>query len=194
MMSEFEISLKKIKSDSKMSDLQKIKTFYDLMIKSNIEPIVMRLSGYIENKPLNVDYLITFTSTKAILLKKNKARKLIDPGYVAGLGPYLYYVLSDKVEFSDIKIKDSFISKENATTDLSNEISIDYKDIKKIVFYYDAKTLVSNMLGTAIKENVLIIHTVSDKYEFVIPTGKNGAFDKTFYWLNMCLPIRISKK
>ena len=200
-MSELEINLGKIKSDSKMSDSQKIKMFYDLMLAQNIEPIVLRLSGYIKSKPMKIDYLLTFTPTRIIMVKKNVLRKLTDPGFVAGIGPYLYYILSEKIEYSDIKIKDSFISKEHDSTgatgttgaaDTSNEVSIKYPDIKKMVFYPDTKTLISNMLGTAINENVLVIHTMKEKYEFRLPTGKNGPYDKTFYWLKICLPVKIS--
>jgi len=194
-MSELEINLKKIKSDIKMSDSQKIKKFYDLMLTQNIEPIVLRLSGYIKSKPMKIDYLLTFTPTRIIMVKKNVLRKLTDPGFVAGIGPYLYYVLSEKLEYSDIKIKDSFISKEQdsaAGSKMSNEFSIKYPDIKKMVFYPDTRTLISNMLGTAINENVLVIHTVKEKYEFRLSTGKNGPYDKTLYWLKTCLPVKIS--
>ena len=198
-MSELEINLKKIKSSSKMSDSQKIKKLYDLMLAQNIEPIVLRLSGYIKSKPMKIDYLLTFTPTRIIMVKKNVLRKMTDPGFVAGIGPYLYYVLSEKIKFSDIKIKDSFISKEHSSVaagagaaDTSNEVSIKYPDVKKMVFYPDTRTLISNMLGTAINENVLVIHTMKEKYEFRLPTGKNGHYDKTYYWLKMCLPVKIS--
>jgi hypothetical protein len=204
VLSELEINLRKIKSDSKISNSQKIKMFYDLMLVQNIEPIVLRLSGYIKSKPMKIDYLLTFTPTRIIMVKKNKLRKLTDPGFVAGIGPYLYYILSEKIEYSDIKIKDSFISKPDSVAaiatakeeeaDLSDEVSIKYQDIKKMVFYSDTKTLVSNMLGTAVKENVLIIHTVKKKYEFILPTGKNGPYNKTVYWLKICLPVKISDK
>lgn len=194
-MSELEINLKKIKSSSKMSDSQKIKKLYDLMLAQNIEPIVLRLSGYIKSKPMKIDYLLTFTPTRIIMVKKNVLRKMTDPGFVAGIGPYLYYVLSEKIKFSDIKINDSFISKEQdsaAGSKMSNEFSIKYPDIKKMVFYPDTRTLISNMLGTAINENVLVIHTVKEKYEFRLSTGKNGPYDKTLYWLKTCLPVKIS--
>ena len=194
-MSELEINLKKIKSSSKMSDSQKIKKLYDLMLAQNIEPIVLRLSGYIKSKPMKIDYLLTFTPTRIIMFKKNVLRKMTDPGFVAGIGPYLYYVLSEKIKFSDIKINDSFISKEQdsaAGSKMSNEFSIKYPDIKKMVFYPDTRTLISNMLGTAINENVLVIHTVKEKYEFRLSTGKNGPYDKTLYWLKTCLPVKIS--
>jgi len=200
---ELEINLRKIKSDSRMSDSQKIKKFYDLMLAQNIEPVVLRLSGYIKTKPMKIDYLLTFTPTRIIMVKKNKLRKLTDPGFVAGIGPYLYYILSEKLEYSDIKIKDSFISREQNSaaaaaeaeaTSMSNEVSIKYQDIKKMVFYSDTKTLVANMLGSAINENVLVIYTIKEKYEFILPTRKNGPYDKTFYWLKTCLPVKISDK
>lgn len=190
---ELEIDLRKIKSDSKLSVIQKIKTFYSISDKNNIEPIVLRLSGYIKSKLVKTDYLFTFTPKRLILLKKSKLKKITDPGYVAGLGPYLYYILSDKVKFSDIKIKDSFISEDNLIPK-SDEMSIDYPDIKKIIFYPDTKTFVSNMFGSAVKESVLKIHTMNNLYEFVIPTGKNGPYQRSAYWLKMCLPVTVSNK
>lgn len=191
-MIDIEGDLNKIKSDSTLSDAQKIKMFCDLMYERNVEPIILRLSGYIKQKPMKIDYLLTFTPTRIILLRKNIIRKLADPGYVAGLGPYLYYVLSEKIDFSDIKEKDSFIQKTSLQP--SEEFSLNYKDIKKFVLYPDTKTLVSNMLGTAIKENVLLIHAEGMKYELILPTGKNGDYDKTLYWLKMCIPVEISKR
>ncbi|HSA74745.1 MAG TPA: hypothetical protein VLE21_00995 [Candidatus Nitrosocosmicus sp.] len=185
--------MNKIKADSTLSDIQKIKRFYDLMKDLNVEPIVLRLSGYMKQKSVKIDYLLTFTPSRIILIRKNFIRKLTDPGFVAGLGPYLYYVLSKKIEYSDIKKKDSSISKDDLRSS-SDQTSILYKNITKFVFYPDVKTLISNMLGTAIKENVLIIHTNEEKYEFILPTGKNGDYDKTLYWLKMCLPVKISQK
>jgi hypothetical protein len=192
-LSELEVDLNKIKADSTLSDTQKIKRFYDLMKDLNVEPIVLRLSGYVKQKPVKIDYLLTFTPSRIILIRKNFIRKLTDPGFVAGLGPYLYYVLSKKIEYSDIKKKDSFISKDDSHPS-SDQTSILYKNITKFVFYPDVKTLISNMLGTAINENVLIIHTNEQKYEFILSTGKNGSYDKTLYWLKTCLPVKISQK
>lgn len=191
-MSELEVDLNRIKADSTLSDTQKIKRFYDLMKDLNVEPIVLRLSGYVKQKPVKIDYLLTFTPSRIILIRKNFIRKLTDPGFVAGLGPYLYYVLSKKIEYSDIKKKDSFVSKDDLRPS-SDQTSILYKNITKFVFYPDVKTLISNMLGTAINENVLIIHTNEQKYEFILSTRKNGSYDKTLYWLKTCLPVKISQ-
>lgn len=134
------MDLNKIKSDSTLTDAQKIKMFCDLMNDRNVEPIILRLSGYVKQKPLKIDYLLTFTPSRIILLRKNFIRKLTDPGFVAGLGPYLYYILSKKIEYSDIKKKDSFVLKDNLY--LNDATSIDYKNITKFVLYTDAKKLV----------------------------------------------------
>ncbi|HEX5905344.1 MAG TPA: hypothetical protein VFY50_04795, partial [Candidatus Nitrosocosmicus sp.] len=114
MLSELEVDLNKIKADSTLSDTQKIKRFYDLMKDLNVEPIVLRLSGYMKQKSVKIDYLLTFTPSRIILIRKNFIRKLTDPGFVAGLGPYLYYVLSKKIEYSDIKEKDSSVLKDDS--------------------------------------------------------------------------------
>lgn len=192
MLSDIEVDLAKIRSNPTVSDTQKIKMFYDLMKERDIEPIVLRLSGYVKQKPMKVDYLLTFTPSRIILMRKSFIRKLTDPGFGAGLGPYLYFVLSKKIEYSDIKKKDSSVLKDSQHS--QEETSIPYKDITKFVLYPDTKTLVSNMLGTAIRENVLIIHTKEKKYELILPTGKNGKYEKISYWLKMCLPVKIAAK
>ncbi len=110
-MSEFVKSLKNLKNNIETSETQKIHTFYRLCEKCNIEPIVLRLSGDIKNRFIRSRYLITFTTSRIIISKKSNLRNLIDIGYVAGLGPYLYYLVSDKVKLEDIKLKDSYIQK-----------------------------------------------------------------------------------
>lgn len=163
--------------------------FYDLCKKNDIEPVILRLSGYKKNGLLTYDYLINFTSYRIIFSKKSHFRKLVDIGYKAGLGPYLYYLLSDKVSFSDVKIKDSFVSQIDENNPA--ELCINYCDIKKMVYYYDISTLISNMLGTAVKTNQLKIYTVDKLYEYSIPTSKNGDYNKTFYWMTHSLPIAV---
>ncbi len=97
------MDLNKIKSDSTLSDTQKIKMFCDLMKDHDVEPIILRLSGYVKQKPMKIDYLLTFTPNRIILLRKNFIRKLTDPGFVAGLGPYLYYILSKKLNIQILR-------------------------------------------------------------------------------------------
>jgi hypothetical protein len=186
-VSEFKNSLINIKNNNEVSTLQKIHSFYQLCKRNNIEPIILRLSGEVKNKIKRTGYLITFTSRRIIILKKSDLKNLIDIGYTAGLGPYPYYLVSYKVHFDDIKLKDSLIQK----TELKNELTIYYDDIKKFVFYNGIETLITNMLGSAVSENLLIIHTKTDSYKFIISVKKNGEYEKIFYWLKTCIPTTI---
>ena len=139
-------------------------------------------------------YLITFTTTRIIISKKSNLRNLIDIGYVAGLGPYLYYLVSDKVKLDDIKLKDSFIKKVFFDSNSTNEFYIEYNDIDKLVLYQGIETLTTNMLGSAVIDNVLKIFTPKkNSYEFIISARKNGDYEKIFYWLKMSLPITVEK-
>ena len=110
-MSEFNNYLKNIKNNNEITNSQKIHAFSQLCKKYNIEPIILRLSGDIKNKIKRTNYLITFTTTRVIILKKGNIKSLFDIGYIAGLGPYLYYLVSDKVNLEDVKIKEFIYSK-----------------------------------------------------------------------------------
>lgn len=191
-MSEFKESLKNLKNNIEASETKKMHTFYQLCKKCNIEPIVLRLSGDIKNRFTRSRYLITFTTTRIIISKKSNLRNLVDIGYVAGLGPYLYYLVSDKVRLDDIKLKDSFIQEMFFDSSSANKFYIEYNDINKLVFYHGIETLTTNMLGSAVIDNFLKIYTQKkNPYEFIISAKKNGDYEKIFYWLKMCLPITI---
>ena len=120
----------------KGSNSQKISIFYQLCKEHNIEPIILRLSGDIKNKFTRSNYLITFTNARVIISEKSNLRNLLDIGYIAGLGPYLYYLLSDKVNLEDIKLKDSFIPNLPSGSNSTKEFSIHYNEIEKIIFYH----------------------------------------------------------
>src|SRR5215203_647314 len=92
-MTEFKTSLKQIKNNVERSNSQKISIFYQLCKDHNIEPIILRLSGDTKNRFTRSNYFITFTDTRIIISEKSNLRNLLDIGYVAGLGPYLYYLL-----------------------------------------------------------------------------------------------------
>ena len=101
-MSQFNESLEHLKNNVQMSESQKIRSFYELCEELDTEPIVLRLSGSIKNGFIHSNYLITFTNRGILISKKRNLQNLLDIGYVAGLGPYLYYLLSDKVKLDDI--------------------------------------------------------------------------------------------
>lgn len=193
-MTEFKTSLKQIKNNVERSNSQKISIFYQLCKEHNIEPIILRLSGDTKNRFTRSNYFITFTNTRIIISEKSNLRNLLDIGYIAGLGPYLYYLLSDKVDFEDIKTKDSFVQGLPSDSNSTKEFYIDYKEIEKIVFNHGIDTLITNMLGSAVNYNFLKIHTQKTLYNFNISAKKNGDYEKIFYWLKISLPIKIHKK
>ena len=194
-MSEFNNYLKNIKYNNKITNSQKIHAFSQLCKKYNIEPVVLRLSGNIKNKIKNTNYLITFTTTRVIISKKGNLKSLFDIGYIAGLGPYLYYLVSDKIKnLDEIKLKNSFIQNITFNSISINEYYVEYNDINKIVFYNGVETRISNMFGSAINDNFLKIYTKEKQYNFIIPVKKNGDYEKILYWLRMSLPISIDKE
>jgi hypothetical protein len=193
-MSEFINYLKNIKNNSKITHSQKIHAFNQLCKKYNIEPIILRLSGEIKNKIKNTNYLITFTTTRVIISKKGNLKSIFDIGYIAGLGPYLYYLVSDKVNLEDIKLKNSLIQNVTFNSSSINEYYVEYNDINKIVFYNGVETRITNMLGSAVSDNFLNIYTNEKYYNFIIPVKKNGDYEKIFYWLRLSLPISIDKE
>jgi len=194
-MSEFNNYLKNIKYNNKITNSQKIHAFNQLCKKYNIEPVVLRLSGNIKNKLKSTSYLITFTTTRVIISKKGNLKSLFDIGYIAGLGPYLYYLVSDKIKnLDEIKLKNSFIQNITFNSISINEYYVEYNDINKIVFYNGVETRISNMFGSAINDNFLKIYTKEKQYNFIIPVKKNGDYEKILYWLRMSLPISIDKE
>ena len=193
-MSQFNESLEQLKNNVQMPQSQKISSFYELCKEFDKELIVLRLSGNIKNRFTRSNYLITFTNRGILISKKRNLQNLMDIGFVAGLGPYLYYLLSDKVNLDDIKLKDSFLHDRSSSLNLKNELSyLNYKEISKLVFYHGVETTVTNMLGSAVNDNFLKIYTQKDSYSFAISAKKNGDYKKIYYWLKMCLPIVISQ-
>ncbi len=194
-MSQFNESLEQLKNNVQMSESQKIRSFYELCEEFDKESIVLRLSGNIKNRFTRSNYLITFTNRGILISKKRNLQNLMDIGFVAGLGPYLYYLLSDKVNLDDIKLKDSVLHDRSSSLNLKNELSyLNYKEISKLVFYHGVETTVTNMLGSAVNDNFLKIYSQKDSYNFIVSAKKNGDYKKIFYWLKMCLPITISPK
>ncbi len=191
-MSTFNESLEHLKNNDHLSESQKIRSFYELCEEFNKESIILRLSGHVKNRFTSSNYIITFTNRGVIISKKRNLQNLLDIGYVAGLGPYLHYLLSDKVKLDDIKLKDSFIHNGFSSSNLTNDLSyINYKEISKLVFFHGVETRVTNMLGSAVNYNFLKIYTPKDSYNFIISAKKNGDYKKIFYWLRMSLPVRI---
>src|SRR6478672_11275358 len=157
-------------------------------------------NNYLKNiknnsKIKNTNYLITFTTTRVIISKKGHIKSLFEIGYIAGLGPYLYYLVSDKIKnLDEIKLKNSLIQNITFNSISINEYYVEYNDINKIVFYNGVETRITNMFGSAVSDNFLKIYTKEKQYNFIIPVKKNGDYEKILYWLRMYLLISIIKE
>ncbi len=187
---EFQKSLKILKNNNELSDLQKIHAFYQLCDEYTVEPILSRLTGEIKNRFFQSSYLITFTNARIIISRKGLLRNFLDFGYIAGLGPFLYYIVSDKVKF-DVKINNSYIADSIMDINSRNNFYINYHDIKKLVFYRGIETMTTNMLGSTLIHNVFRIFSYDNLYEYIISVRKNGDYEKIFYWLKLALPIPV---
>ncbi len=118
--------------------------------------------------------------------------RIFEMGFVAGLGPFPYMILSKKKQQS--KIKDSAKLKiEKILQDENLEFTIFYIDVQKIVIKRGSNSVVRNMLGSFITKNYLTIFTkANNKYEYVLSIKKNGDFSKMVYWMKSILPVEIS--
>ena len=118
-------------------------------------------------------------------------RNFFDFGYIAGLGPFLYYIVSDKRKSDNIKINDSYITYPLGDLDSKNNFYINYDNIKKLVFYRGIETMTTNILGSTLKHNIFRIFSHDDLCEYIISVRKNGDYEKIFYWLKLALPIDV---
>ena len=70
--------------------------------RSGIEEVILRLSS--ENKVgWGKNFFLDFTTSRIIVSKKNFMRKFVDMGYIAGMAPFPYMVLSKNLKLSDLR-------------------------------------------------------------------------------------------
>jgi hypothetical protein len=77
------------------SDAEKVKTFIHWCKKNGFEELIIRLSsetkgGWGEN------FLLDFTTNRLIISKKKFIKKFVDLGYIAGMAPLPYSLVSKK--------------------------------------------------------------------------------------------------
>jgi hypothetical protein len=190
--SEFEQFLRysQIRSSTK-SDPEKISSFIQWCKNKGIEEIILRLSTE-EKNWLHENYFLDFTTSRVIISKKSFTRKILDTGFVAGVAPFPYIILTKDKKVPDFKKGINLNASEILRKDISN-FYIWYSEIEKLYLRKGIETIVSNMLGTAISANFLTIKATNGKeYAFRLPVSKNGSFEKIYYWLENSLPIKIS--
>ena len=113
-------------------------------------------------------------------------------GFIAGMAPFPYRVLAKGQKSPDFKKQTLLNPSEIISKDNSN-FYILYSDVREVSMRRGIETTITNMLGTAISANFLTIKPANDKeYAYRLPVGKNGSFEKMYYWLSKILPIEIS--
>jgi hypothetical protein len=190
---EFEQFLKLAEDNglSSKSDSEKIKDFILWCKKKNIEENLLRLSSE-EKGGWSRNFSLDFTTTRIIISKKSFLKKFVDMGYVAGIAPFPYMVLSKKLKRFDVKKQ-----YRNSLTDIINRDKsnyyIWYSDIQEFIIRKGIETTVTNMVGTMIMKNFITIKTVNKTYDFTLPVNKNGKFEQIHFWLSVVLPFNVTK-
>jgi hypothetical protein len=113
-------------------------------------------------------------------------------GYVAGIAPFPYMILSKKIKPSDVMKQYRNPPADIIKRDRSNYY-IWYSDIQEFIIRKGIETTVTNMVGTMIMKNFLTIKTVNKTYDFTLPVNKNGKFEQIHFWLSVVLPLNVRK-
>lgn len=176
---------------SAKSDSEKIQDFILWCKKNNFEEIILRLSSE-EKGGWSKNFSLDFTTTRIILSKKRFLNKFVDLGYVAGLAPIPYMILSKKIKRSYVKKRYNDPPEDIIKRDRSNYY-IPYSDIQQFIIRKGIETTVTNMVGTMIMKNFLTIKTADKTYDFTLPVNKNGKFEHIHFWLSVVLPVNVTK-
>ena len=174
----------------KKSDSEKVLFFIDWCKSHDIEETILRLSSETKGgwgKNLQLD----FTTNRIIVSRKGVLRKFVDLGFVAGMAPYPYLLLKNKLRESDFSSNSCVISPIAQLEDPSN-FYIEYSKIDDFILRKGIETTVTNMVGRMIKSNFITIHSQSKVYKFTLPVNKNGNYEQLVFWLGVVVPVRIS--
>ena len=174
----------------KKSDSEKVLFFIDWCKSHDIEETILRLSSETKGgwgKNLQLD----FTTNRIIVSRKGVLRKFVDLGYVAGMAPYPYLLLKNKLRESDFSSKSCVINPRTLLDDPSN-FYIEYSKIDAFILRKGIETTVTNMIGRMIKSNFITIHSQTKVYEFTLPVNKNGNYEQIVFWLGVVVPVSIS--
>ena len=174
----------------KKSDSEKVLFFIDWCKSHDIEETILRLSSETKGgwgKNLQLD----FTTNRIIVSRKGVLRKFVDLGYVAGMAPYPYLLLKNKLRESDFSSKSCVINPRTLLDDPSNYY-IEYSKIDAFILRKGIETTVTNMIGRMIKSNFITIHSQTKVYEFTLPVNKNGNYEQIVFWLGVVVPVSIS--
>jgi hypothetical protein len=171
-------------------DIENILYFIEWCNNNNYEELLLRLNSERQGG-LGYNSIIDFTNKRIIVTRKKIINRIFDMGFVAGLGPFPYMILSQKKQQSKIK-ESAKLQIEKILLDPNLECTITYNDISKISMKRGSNSIVYNMFGSFITKYYLTVFTTNNKYEYVLPMKKNGDFNKMSYWMKTLLPLQIS--
>ena len=174
------------------SDAEKIHTFISWCKRSGFEEVIIRLSSERKGGWGN-NFLLDFTTDRIIISKKKFIRKFVDVGYIAGMAPFPYMLVSkQKSKPSDLKkCLIDINTVHNLKGDRHSNFFIPYSEIQEIIIRKGVQSMVTNMLGSMITKNFLIIKTLNDSYDYMLPVSKNGTFEQIRYWLSVAVPANV---
>lgn len=192
--SEFEEFLNSNKSRLEgRSDSEKIKLFIEWCNKYGLEELIIRLSSD-GTRIFDVGCFLDFTTRGILIRKKSWSRKFVDTGFVAGMAPLPYALISSKLRIADIT-KKTLADTADVIRKKGSMLSkyVPYTEVAEISLRPGTETRVTNMLGSTLRQNFLTIKTTeSPPLRYSLPVGKNGPYEKVYYWLSAILPIDVS--
>jgi len=173
------------------SDVEKIRTFISWCQRGGFEEVIIRLSS--ENKGgWGNNFLLDFTTHRIIISKKKFIRKFVDVGYIAGMAPFPYMLVSKQnLKLSDLKKRPIVLDPKSNLKSSSSNFFMTYSEIQEIIIRKGVESVVTNMLGSMITTNFLTINTSSIIHEYRLPVSKNGTFEQIHYWLSAVVPARV---
>lgn len=175
------------------SDSEKIKLFIDWCNKYGLEELIIRLSSD-GTSIFDVGCFLDFTTRGILIRKKSWSRKFVDTGFIAGMAPLPYALLSSKLKITDIT-KKTLVETADVARKKEGLVSkyVPYTEVAEISLRPGLETRVTNMLGSTLRQNFLTIKTMGGPaLQYSLPVGKNGPYDKIYFWLSTILPIDVS--
>ena len=173
------------------SDKEKIQTFISWCKKSRLEEVIIRLSSETKGG-WGKNFLLDFTTNRIIISKKKFFRKFVDVGFIAGMAPFPYMLVSKKnLKLSDLRNRLVTINPEDTLEKDSSNFFILYSDIQEVIIRKGIDSVVTNMLGSMITTNFITIKTSRKRYDYRLPVSKNGTFEEIRYWLSAVIPVKV---
>jgi hypothetical protein len=172
------------------SDSEKILSYIQWCNSRGIEEVIIRLSS--EDKSwTGRNYFLDFTTSRLIASKKGFTRKFIDTGFIAGMAPFPYAVLAGE-KIPDFK-QGTILNTSEIIAKGKSDFDISYPEIEEMYVRRGIETTITNMLGTAISSNFLTVKARNgEQHSYRLPVGKNGSFEKMYYWLKVVVPVKVS--